>query len=393
MSSGLGPHLYGQPQQIVVRLLPPLLERSDFCAQLAEYFPSHDSISHMYYVRGENPRTPYEKPVYLRAYLTFNLPIAFSSCHAALKDKPFLDVGANDSMVPQLQHGLFCKLWERPPPVDAEPQPLFADSRFFQHFLLLLPSELTNYDIMKAAKELQKKKKPKKDSQNMKEPKPEKTAVLNSASKTTKLQKKGSFKPSDEHKLSKKSKKLSKREKLKGTKPTESPENKLPSREKPSTAQSHSSESTLTSASPGPSKKQAKKQRALERAAKENAVQTSEAKPTSPAKPKEGGKQEKPTDGQARSVRNVGAPTTVTDMNNGYGAKPIKKLVDSSFKPDKPNFTEKKSRHPKKGGHEGLDKTKTTESGKALTLDSNEVKSRKKRPRSKKTAKASQPQD
>ena len=98
-----------QNVKLSLRLLPPGLKEDEFLNQLANIYPHHASkIQLHYFVQGSYPLTPFEVPVYSRAYVTFKNAKDSSEFCSFVKNKPFHDEKA--SIIPIVEKAVFPKM-------------------------------------------------------------------------------------------------------------------------------------------------------------------------------------------------------------------------------------------------------------------------------------------
>ncbi|GMM33919.1 hypothetical protein DASC09_012440 [Saccharomycopsis crataegensis] len=97
------------PYKIVVRLLPPKLDKQVFYETTAKFIDdpaNNSSISHTYFVPGKYPANPYELPIFSRAYLSFNDKVSLTSFLAKIS-VPESEFSFSDdrqsNVVPQVQ--------------------------------------------------------------------------------------------------------------------------------------------------------------------------------------------------------------------------------------------------------------------------------------------------
>ncbi|KAI5967366.1 hypothetical protein CANMA_003186 [Candida margitis] len=160
-----------QNAKLSIRLLPPALKEDEFLNQLANIYPHHATkIDQHYFVPGSYPSTPFELPVYSRAYVSFkNSNDSLEFC-SFVKNKPFQD--EKDSIIPIVEKSVFQKMISSESFSDSKRGSqndktfnLLEDDEIYKKFLLYLDKGLNEFNLKKIHKSLNKKQKegPKKD--------------------------------------------------------------------------------------------------------------------------------------------------------------------------------------------------------------------------------------
>lgn len=153
--------------KLSIRLLPPGLKEDEFLNQMANIYPHHASKIHLhYFVQGSYPLTPFELPIYSRAYVSFrNVPDS-SEFYSFVKNKPFQD--EKDSIIPIVEKSVFQKMTtsenfsilKRESQVDKNSSRL-EDDEIYKKFLLYLDKGLDDFDLKRIHKSLNKRHKEK----------------------------------------------------------------------------------------------------------------------------------------------------------------------------------------------------------------------------------------
>ncbi|KAG5418076.1 hypothetical protein I9W82_004405 [Candida metapsilosis] len=150
-----------------MRLLPPGLKEHEFLNQLANIYPHHATkIQSYYFVQGFYPSTPFELPIYSRAYVSFrNANDSLEFC-SFVKNKPFQD--EKDSIIPIVEKSVFQKMIKSKGLNDLKVESKadknsnrLEDDEIYKKFLLYLEKGLENFDLKKIHKSLNKKNKEK----------------------------------------------------------------------------------------------------------------------------------------------------------------------------------------------------------------------------------------
>ena len=212
-----------QNVKLSLRLLPPGLKEDEFLNQLANIYPHHASkIQLHYFVQGSYPLTPFEVPVYSRAYVTFKNAKDSSEFCSFVKNKPFHD--EKDSIIPIVEKAVFPKMITSDYIVDSKREPQkdkkldnLEDDEIYKKFLLYLDKGVNEFDLKKIHKALNKKLKEK--------PKKNQSALVSKSSKRKKVSKEEKEKKEKKEKKHKKDKKDKKhrKEKAKSLSESESP--------------------------------------------------------------------------------------------------------------------------------------------------------------------------
>ncbi|CAL1191148.1 unnamed protein product [Candida parapsilosis] len=194
-----------QNVKLSLRLLPPGLKEDEFLNQLANIYPHHASkIQLHYFVQGSYPSTPFEVPVYSRAYVTFKNAKDSSEFCSFVKNKPFHD--EKDSIIPIVEKAVFPKMITSDYIVDSKREPQkdkkldnLEDDEIYKKFLLYLDKGVNEFDLKKIHKALNKKSKEK--------PKKNQSASVSKSSKRKKVSKEEKEKKEKKEKKENKEKK------------------------------------------------------------------------------------------------------------------------------------------------------------------------------------------
>lgn len=153
--------------KLSIRLLPPGLKEDEFLNQMANIYPHHASKIHLhYFVQGSYPLTPFELPIYSRAYVSFRNDTDSSEFYSFVKNKPFQD--EKDSIIPIVEKSVFQKMTmsenfsvlKRESQVDKNSSRL-EDDEIYKKFLLYLDKGLDDFDLKRIHKSLNKRHKEK----------------------------------------------------------------------------------------------------------------------------------------------------------------------------------------------------------------------------------------
>lgn len=139
--------------KLTLRLLPPCLTEEEFHKQLSNHYS--DTYEEMYYVKGNLPATPYEPPIYSRAYISFRNQQKVDQFLTQVKGKTF--VGVNENSIPVMEKSIYSKMPGQI--IDFESAVSIENDPIFKYFEQFANGELKDFNLILIKKDMKKKKK------------------------------------------------------------------------------------------------------------------------------------------------------------------------------------------------------------------------------------------